>query len=234
MLTRQRERELMDDPTLDPTEHQRALEGLSRLNACSDSVWSLWQPIRKLANSLHRKELRILDIATGAADNPISLWELAKRAGYDLRIDGCDISDKAIELARHKAKLAGAPCDFFRLDATQQPLPSDYDVVMCSLFTHHLSEQEVVALLIKMREATKHMVVVNDLIRSYSSLITVFLATQMLSRSPVVHFDGPASVRASFTPEELKQLAEDAGMPHATISERFPCRMMLVWRRENL
>lgn len=232
MLTRQREPEIMDDPGLDPKEHQRALRGLSLLNACSGSVWALWQPIRRLSASLNRRDLRILDIATGSADNAIGLWELGQRAGLNLQIDGCDISDTALEVARTAAAKAGAPSKFFRLDAINDNIADDYDVIMTSLFAHHLDEEQLVALLKNMSKSTKHMVIVNDLVRSYSSLLMVFLATQVLSRSPVVHFDGPTSVRASYTTEELRDIAVRSGMDDATISERFPCRMMLVWRRE--
>jgi 2-polyprenyl-3-methyl-5-hydroxy-6-metoxy-1,4-benzoquinol methylase len=234
LTTRQREPEIMDDPTLDPHEHERALRGLSRLNACSGSVWALWQPIRRLAATLGRDELRILDVATGSADNPIALWELGQRAGINLRIDGCDISDKAVEMSQKAAKKAGAPSQFFKLNALNERLPAGYDIVMSSLFAHHLSEEEAVMLLTKMKESSRYMVVLNDLVRSFPSLVMVFMATQMLSRSPVVHFDGPASVRAAFTPEELKKLSARAGMSDAAIYEQFPCRMMLVWKREDI
>ncbi len=233
MLTRTREPEIMDSPAINSREHERALRGLARLNACSGSVWALWQPIRRLAAALDRKQLRILDVATGCADNPISLWELGKRAGLELIIDGCDISDTALAVSREAATRAGAPGKFFKLNVMDEQLPTDYDVIMSSLFTHHLAEDEVVKFLDKMKSSTKHMLVVNDLVRSYPSLMMVSVATQMLSRSPVVHSDGPASVRAAFTPDELKALALDAGLNSVNIVERFPCRMMLVWRRDK-
>jgi 2-polyprenyl-3-methyl-5-hydroxy-6-metoxy-1,4-benzoquinol methylase len=233
MLTRTRVPEIMDDPNLDHSEHQCALRGLARLNSCSGAQWALWRPIRQLANAFGRKDLRVLDIATGSADNPIALWELARRAGYNLQIDGCDISDVAVETAKKRAARAGAPSQFFRLDVVNDPIPEGYDVLMCSLFTHHLDHAEAVALLEKMRVATRHMVLVNDLVRSMPSLVMVALATQMLSRSRVVHFDGPASVRASFTPEELKGVAAEAGMPNAVVHHSFPCRMLLAWNKHS-
>lgn len=53
----------------------------------------------------------------------------------------------------------------------------------------------------------------------------------VLSRSPVVHFDGPASVRAAYTPAELRALADQAGLAGATVRPVFPCRMLLTWSR---
>jgi 2-polyprenyl-3-methyl-5-hydroxy-6-metoxy-1,4-benzoquinol methylase len=227
MLTRERVAELMDDPTLDHAEHEKALQGLARLNSASGAVWALWRPIRRLANLLGRRELRVLDIATGSADNPIALWQLAKRAGYDLRIDGCDISELALECSRRAAAEVGAPCEFFMANAVTDELPlNQYDVVMTSLFTHHLGRTEVVSLLRRMSAGAKHLVLVDDLVRSYPNLLMVSLATRVLSRSPIVHFDGPASVRNSFTTHEMSEMAAEAGLINGRVHEHFPCRML--------
>jgi hypothetical protein len=53
LRTRHRVPEWMDDPTLDPAEHRRALRGLSRLNTVSGAFRSLWHPIAELATT-HR------------------------------------------------------------------------------------------------------------------------------------------------------------------------------------
>lgn len=234
MLTRERVPELMDDPTLDHAEHEKALQGLARLNSASGAVWALWRPIRRLANLLGRRELRVLDIATGSADNPIALWELATRGGYELRIDGCDVSEVAVECSRLAAEKLGAPCNFFSANAVTDELPANqYDVVMTSLFTHHLAREEVVALLRRMSAAAKHLVLVDDLVRSYPNLLMVSLATRVLSRSPVVHFDGPASVRNSFTAQEFSDMASEAGLVGGRVQEHFPCRMLFECRKNQ-
>jgi hypothetical protein len=43
--------------------------------------------------------------------------------------------------------------------------------------------------------------------------------------------DGPLSVRAAFTPSELRGLAQEAGLTGAKVSRRFPCRLLLEWKR---
>lgn len=232
-LTRERVPELMDDPHLDHAEHEKALRGLARLNCASGSVWTLWRPIRRVANLLGRRNLRVLDIATGSADNPIALWQLASRAGYDLQVDGCDISEVAVECSRKAAAKVGAPSEFFTLNAVTDEIPQNrYDVVMTSLFTHHLGRDEVVALIRKMSGAAKHLVLVDDLVRSYPNLVMVSLATRVLSTSSVVHFDGPASVRNSFTTLEFAEMAAEAGLAGSRVHEHFPCRMLFEWQRQ--
>ena len=68
---------------------------------------------------------------------------------------------------------------------------------------------------------------VNDLARSRFGFVGVWLASRFLTRSPVVRFDGPASVRSAFTRAEALALAERAGLTGATAQRSFPARFLL-------
>src|SRR5437660_9462680 len=89
---RERIPELMDDPGIDPAAHRAALAGLARINKLSRSAAILWPSIRALAERNAGKTIRVLDIATGSGDVPISLWSKAEAAGVALAVEGCDIS----------------------------------------------------------------------------------------------------------------------------------------------
>ena len=228
-MPRQREAELMDDPGLDPAEHGRALAGLARINRFSGGAGALWPALAKLARA--GRPIRALDVATGSGDLPVALARLAKRAGLPLELAGCDISPVAVAAAQERAAAAGAAVRFFRHDVLATPLPTGFDAVFCSLFLHHLDEPEAAALLRSMGLAAGRLVLVNDLARSRRNLAMVWLACRALSRSPVVHADGPRSVRAAYTPAEALALAARAGLTGATVAGRFPCRYLLEWRR---
>jgi SAM-dependent methyltransferase len=216
----------MDDPALDPGEHRRALAGLARLNAVSNSAGVLWPPLAKLARALNRP-LRVLDVATGSGDVPRKLVARARRAGVALEASACDISPTAIA----EASCGPGGVRFFAHDAVRDPLPTGFDAVTCSLFLHHLGEEEAAALLTNMESAARHLILVNDLARSRFNYCAVWLASRLLSRSPVVRFDGPASVRSAFTPREALALAHRAGLEGATVRTKFPCRFLLSWSR---
>jgi hypothetical protein len=96
---------------------------------------------------------------------------------------------------------------------------------------HHLDETNTVRLLSKMRESANRLVIVNDLERTPFSLATVFADTRIFSASAVVHFDGPASVRAAYSIEELAQLASQAGLTGFSLQRHFPCRMILQYKQ---
>ncbi|MBN9120493.1 MAG: methyltransferase domain-containing protein [Planctomycetes bacterium] len=226
LRTRARIPELMDDPALDPAEHRRALAGLARLNRVSDSSGVLWPAIAKLARELNRT-VRVLDVATGSGDVPRKLLARAKRAGIALDVSGCDVSPTAIAEAAREPSAAR----FFVHDALRDRLPTGFDVVTCSLFLHHLGEDDAVALLTNMEGAAGRMILVNDLWRTRFNYCAVWLACRLLTRSRVVRFDGPASVRSAFTPAEALALAERAGLDGATVRGAFPCRFLLSWSR---
>ncbi|MEK6235119.1 MAG: methyltransferase domain-containing protein, partial [Planctomycetales bacterium] len=151
--------ELMDDPELDRDRHHEALRALAWLNGVTRNAALAWAPLRALARDQGVKELKVLDVATGAGDIPIRLFHRARKAGLKLQIEACDLSEQALEYARENAKRSGAEVRFLQHDVLDGPLPEGYDVVMCSQFMHHLEEPEAASLLRKLREAAGRQVI---------------------------------------------------------------------------
>ncbi|HEY3963843.1 MAG TPA: methyltransferase domain-containing protein [Planctomycetaceae bacterium] len=231
--TRNRQPELMDQPGLDERQHGYALQSLSRINWISRTSAMIWKPIRKLAGeSPGGRPVRILDVACGGGDVVVGLARRAARAGTVVQVDGCDINPVAVEHARHLAHLAGLKnVEFFQHDALHRPLPEGYDVVTCSLFLHHLENNDAQTMLRSMGAAAGRMVVASDLRRNRFAYAMTWIACRVLTRSPIVHVDGPLSVAAAFTVAEAQELAERAGLSGARFSRYFPERFLLVWRK---
>jgi SAM-dependent methyltransferase len=226
---RQRQPEIMDGPGLDPDEHTSALRGLGRINTFSRSGAVLWPAIARLAQK--QQPVRVLDLASGGGDIPIALGRRAAQAGLDVRVDGCDISPRAVAYARERAARKGMGVGFFECDVLAGPLPEGYDVLISSLFLHHLSESEAVALLGRMHEVAARLVLVDDLVRSRLGHALAWAGCRLLSGSRVVHHDGPVSVSAAFTPTEAAELAVRAGLEGATVARHWPQRYLLAWSR---
>lgn len=231
MKTRQLTSERMDDPRIPPDAHTIALAGLARLNRWSRGDVGLWQHLRTEARQIAPQPLRVLDIATGSGDLPIRLARRAQAASLPIHFSACDCSTTALKTAVQKAAKAQVAIEFFQIDALEDPIPVGFDVISVSLFLHHLSNEQIVKLLAKLAQATSRMILVNDLSRSWWNYGAVFLATRLLSRSAVVHFDGPVSVQAAFTKSELLDLAKQAGLKDAVVQARFPARWLMTWRR---
>lgn len=230
---RQLEPEVMDDPAIATERLHGALTGLTRINLVSDSARIVWQPLLRLARESKLKRLRVLDIATGAGDLPITLWRRAERAGLKLEIQGLDVNPRSVEFARERAGRAGAPIQFECGNALTDELPTDCDVIMCSLFLHHLERSDAVKLLRCMAQATRRLIMVSDLRRCGYGLALAYVASRVLTRCDVVHIDAVKSVRAAFTQKELAHMAAEVGLEQAKIARRWPARMLLTWDRRR-
>ena len=230
LARRDRRPELMDQPGLQPEAHRRALEGLRRLNLWAGSARILRRPIARLA-ARERRPLGVLDVACGAGDLPLALAQWSRRGGPALTLTGCDRSPVAVEHAGQAARRAGLPVTFVCADALGGALPLSADVVTCSLFLHHLDEGEAVELLGRLGAAARRLLLVADLRRGALGFGLAWTAARALSRSPIVHYDAPASVRAAFTPAEALALAQRAGLQGARVERVWPQRWLLSWWR---
>jgi 2-polyprenyl-3-methyl-5-hydroxy-6-metoxy-1,4-benzoquinol methylase len=149
----------------------------------------------------------------------------------DLEISGADISPTALTVATRNARAAKANVKFFHLDIARAEIPDGYDILTCSLFLHHLEREPARALLCRLSQAARHLVLVNDLRRCRLGFLLAWAGARVLTTSGVVHADAPRSVAAAFTVEEVRALARDAGLAGARITRRWPFRYLLEWRR---
>lgn len=232
-MKRRRVPELMDDPALDYESHAAALRGLARLNRVSRSVESLWAEIKMLYREERKNSLTLLDIATGGGDTAIALDLKARQEKLGLTVTAADISADALKYAAKNASSKGANIEFIVMDALADAIPRPFDIIITSLFTHHLDPADVVTLLKKMSKAKK-LVLVSDLVRSELAYHLVWLATRALSSSHIVQYDGPVSVNASYTPSEFKEMAKQAGLEHSKIKPCPPCRQLLIWQPQSV
>jgi 2-polyprenyl-3-methyl-5-hydroxy-6-metoxy-1,4-benzoquinol methylase len=234
LATRDLQPELMDQPDLPADSHRQALAGLARTNTLAGSSRPLWKRIRRMqaAAGLLSKKLSLCDIASGAGDVAVSLCRRAKRDGVKLRITGYDISPVAVETAQSRAQAAGIRGARFEVrDVLTCPPESlgRFDVVTCSLFLHHLTGDQAVELLRRMAHMARRLVLVCDLKRGRLGYTAAQVVTRLVSRSEVVHADGPQSVAAAFTLSEARTLAQRAGLAGAEIYRAWPFRYLLAW-----
>lgn len=221
--------EKMDQPDLDPKEHRLALQGLSNINRISLTTNSLYSKIAKIASQ--SEAIRVLEIACGGGD---VICDLAKRAQEDrlaIRFIATDRSPVAIEVARSRAaKMKLANIEFSETEVfTQEDRFEEVDIVFCTLFLHHLEQAEAIRLLEIMRKKARRMVIVDDLRRSRLGYLLAWFGCRIFSRSSIVHFDGPQSVRAAFTMKEAEDLAREAAWESIRFERHWPQRFSMIW-----
>jgi 2-polyprenyl-3-methyl-5-hydroxy-6-metoxy-1,4-benzoquinol methylase len=219
--------ELMDAPDVDPAEHRRALAGLRRINAISFTAHTMARPILAFAKRQQLKSLRMIDFAAGGGEVAIDVASRLVRAGTEVHLTLLDQSMTGLHDAPQRAEKVGVKADIQITNAIEKPPAGTYDVVTCGLFLHHLHEADVIRVLSNMRACCRGLIVVSDLVRSRPGWWAAYAGCHLLSRSYLVHHDGPASVRGALTRGELHELARTAGLQTATVRAAWPWRMLL-------
>jgi 2-polyprenyl-3-methyl-5-hydroxy-6-metoxy-1,4-benzoquinol methylase len=214
----------MDSPEISESDLFKALGGLERINRWDFSGQFLYLELKK---HIHAKSnVKILDMACARG---AFLFFLARKFDDQERISfhGCDINQKSIEYAKSRSEKEGSGLHFFVHDALKDTLEEEYEVILCSLFLHHLSNDEIKKLLLKMVAKAK-VVLISDLRRSMFGYYVSIVATRLLTTSRIVHNDGPASIQQALTIREMKAILQELNITSYEIKKQCPFRFMLL------
>ena len=228
-LSRSAELELLDAPEHDLAALADNLADLRALDRYLGGTALTWRALRPMLRAMPPgMPATLLDVATGGADGPGILTNLAHRHGYDLRPIASDRMAAVLQLARR----AGARFPLLQHDALAIPLSdAAVDFVTCSLALHHFDPPAAAALLRELCRVARRGVIVNDLRRSRPA----YWGARLLALGPwraMARHDGPLSVLRAYTLEEAHALVAHAGIGRAHVEARAMFRMVIVVRRE--
>jgi|TARA_B110000438_G_C15810124_1_gene649235 SAM-dependent methyltransferase len=224
--------ELLDLDEAPYEEVQDSLQDVAKVNRYLSGYRVLLQHVEPFLRS-HKANhpFRVLDAATGSADQPMALVELARRIGVPIQITAIDINAKMLKLAQeevaHYPEIQLVQCDILRL-----PFRDDeFDLAVNSLSLHHFSWDKAVKILRTIYKAGRLGMVVNDLHRSRIAHTTIFILTRIFTRNRLTRYDAPVSVMNAFTPKEFCELAQQAEIDPYEIHRHFPYRIALLGRK---
>lgn len=212
----------MDQPDVDPAGLSAGLEDLRAVNRWLGGRQAALRRILELTACIPgMKPLRVLDVGTGAADLPIALRHRQADAGRELTVVGIDLHPETVAHAR----LQVAEDDRISIvqgDALDLPFGDDaFDLAMCNTTLHHFDPVDARRALAEMGRVARWGIVVTDLARSWPALLGArLLAATVWRGHPVTRHDGPSSVRAAYTPEELRLMAIAVFGSHANLRVR--------------
>lgn len=167
--------------------------------------------------------LRVLDVASGGGDMLRAIARWGVRRGVALELTGIDLNPHSTAAAL-AATPPGLRIRYETGDAFDIGADRRFDVIVSSLFTHHLSDAQLVAFLRWMEATAGRGWLVNDLQRSVLAALGFALLAGAARWHRFVRHDGPLSVRRSFARTEWKRLLQAAGVP-GRVRARVPFRL---------
>jgi SAM-dependent methyltransferase len=159
--------------------------------------------------------LRIVDVGSGGGDMLHRIARWATRRGIAVQLTGIDLNPHAARAAR---ELTPANMDIDWITGDAFSYTQTADVILSSLFTHHLPEPEIVRFLAWMEAVARRGWFINDLVREKTPL-QLFTALSKLARwHRFVRHDGPVSFRRSFREDDWRRMISAAGIPLTSIT----------------
>jgi len=120
-----------------------------------------------------------------------------------------------------------------RADAFHLPFADNaFDYAICSLFTHHFTDENVVKIVSEMNRVSRRKIFVVDLHRHRAAYFSYKLFCRAFRISRLVREDGSLSVLRSFTPDELQHIGEKAGLEKVSVKRIAPFRLVLEGGKE--
>ena len=173
-----------------------------------------------------RRPLHIVDVGCGGGDGLRRIERWAQKRGVTVQLTGIDLNPFAARAARSWTAASSRIC-WLTGDAFSTQLPAPPDLILSSLFTHHLPQTEIVRFLQWMEREAVLGWFINDLERAPAPyrLFRALAAAAHWHR--FVRHDGPVSIRRAFSVADWQRLLEAAGIERATVSiERWrPARL---------
>jgi SAM-dependent methyltransferase len=203
--------EHMDAPGVDPHLLESALHHVSQVNRWFGARRAL---VRHLPWGLPPGRSRVLDVGTGSADLPQAIARWARRGGRPIEIMAVDRHAATLDVARRRTQ-AWPEVLPVRADGLELPFrDGSFHLVLLSMTLHHMDGPALVDILAELsRVARGGRVLVGELERAVPHYLGArLLAATVWRGNPVTRHDGPLSVLRAFTPAELRDLAERAGL----------------------
>lgn len=224
------EEELMDDLDAGGQVIDQTLHELETINKWLGGNKVTTNGLAKLLkNSSNNEKLIIADLGCGGGDILLLVARWARKRGIEVTLKGYDANPNIIRYAEENCK-AFPEISFYTEDIFSDDFRANqFDLVLCTLFTHHFKDDQLVKIFKQFKKQAKIGVIINDLHRHWLAYYSIKLLTQLFSKSEMVKYDAPLSVRRSFRRNDLHQIMESSEIENYSIRWMWAFRWQLIF-----
>jgi SAM-dependent methyltransferase len=202
--------ELMDEPCSREVMRD-CLRDLARVNRWFLGYRPVLDWLSGIKNAKRDGPLRIVDVGCGYGDGLRRIEQWAIERGIAVELTGIDLNPDAIAIASEASEpdssIRWRAANVFEYDTQGRP-----DVVISSLFTHHLRDVDVVRFVRWMEENATLGWFVNDLSRAPIPYHLFRWFSKVAGLHAFVQHDGPVSFLRAFAADDWKRLCSAAGL----------------------
>ncbi len=224
---RSNEKEYLDNSVIATKDLFRTLVELDIINTYLGGYKASLQGLKDILKT--KKTIRnILDIGFGGGDSIKQFSKFADSINLSLFFYGVDLKTDCINYAEENlASLQNKKliCDDYRNIAPA--LLAQIDIIHCSLFLHHLTDEEIISLF-KFGKANNCTLLANDLHRNWLAYYSIKFLTALFSKSWLVKNDACLSVRRAFRKRELESLLQQAGYKNYSVKWSWAFRYIVI------
>ena len=222
------ELEDIDTGNYTPEEYEGCISELQVVNRWMGDAHALKQTLLKVAEQQNVRELSVLDVGAGSGELLRVAASWAKETGRRFKGVGLELNERSAQAILEQSK-AFPEITSVRADALRLPFgDAEFDYVMCSLFTHHFRDEQVVDILREMHRVARRRIFVIDLHRDPVPYFFYTTLGKLVLKNRLIRHDGALSILRSFTPRELLNLARTAGLRNVAVEHHFPARLVLT------
>lgn len=219
--------ERIDTGDYTPEEYDRFLHDIRLVNRFAGDNRALKKTLLREIEKKDLKEFSVLDIGAGSGELLRTIAKFARNQKRETKLYGLELNTRSADAILEESK------NFAEIKAVQSNalnLPfadKSFDYAICSLFTHHLSDENVIKTLAEMARVSRRQIFVIDLHRHRTAYIFYKIFCVAFRISELVRHDGSLSILKSFKPYELKVFGEKADLKNVSVKRHFPFRLVL-------
>ena len=208
-------------------EYEDCISELQFVNRWMGDAHSLKATLLREVELQQLTSFSILDLGAGSGEllRVAATW--ARQTHRRVRAVGLEMNVRMAESILEESERFDE-ISSVRGDALRLPFAdAEFDYVICSLFTHHLLDDQVVQVLGEMSRVAKRRIFVIDLHRHPVAYLLYTTLGKIVLHNRLLRHDGALSILRSFKNDELLELAQRAGLRDIWIKRHFPYRLVL-------